>query len=61
MFGLGVGVVKEAGDDWAGQRVSGVGLTGIVGVKALMAGPWIKAGGFGSSSGGRISRTVGRW
>ena len=31
MFGLGVGVVKEAGDDWAGQRVSGVGLTGLVG------------------------------
>ena len=42
---------KGAGDDWVGRRGAVVGLTGIGGVEALRAGPWIKAVGAGSSSG----------
>ena len=56
MFGLGAG--GGTGASSAGQRGAGVGLTGIGGVEALRAGPWIKAGGAGSGSrlwvGGRV-------
>ena len=51
LFGLGVGEGECAGADWAGQRGDGVGMTGLGGVGALRAGPWIKAGGAGSGSG----------
>ena len=50
LFGLGVGEGECAGADWAGQRGDGVGMTGLGGVGALRAGPWIKAGGAGSGS-----------
>ena len=52
MFVLGVEGCKGAGAGWSGQRGgAGVVLTGLGGVEALRAGPWIEAGGARSRSG----------
>ena len=51
LFGLGEGEGEGPGSNWAGPRGAEVGLTGLGVVRALRAGPWIKAGGAGSGSG----------
>ena len=50
LLGLSAGRGRDAGAWWVGQRGgAGVGLTGLGGVGALRARPWIGARGAGSS------------
>ena len=39
-----MGECEGAEENWAGPRGSGVGITGLGGVKALVDGPWIEVG-----------------
>ena len=57
LFSLGAGEGEGARDDRAGPRGARVSLTGIGGVGAARAGPWIESGGAASKIGVPLSRT----